>query len=271
MTSAQKVIKYCAIAFAILIIVNIIGAIYFGLSVFSGALGLRSNSKVTEELHDLDLNGTEVFALDIDLLSANLTIKKGEQIKVQTNSNDITIKQKRTELLVKEKEYRWHLKNENKEVVIYLPEMMFDKVTIETGAGKINIDEINTKEIDFDFGAGKVDIRKLNASHDAEFDGGAGEVNILSGSIRNLDLDLGVGKFFLKSTLVGNTKIDAGVGEVDLRVLGNEEDYRVKVSKGIGSIRLNGNSVNDNTTYGMGDNKIEIDGGVGSLSLAFER
>lgn len=271
MTSAQKIIKYVAIAFAFLIIVNIIGVIYFSLSTLSSVLGVRHSSDVTKELHEVEINSKSFSSLHLDLFSANLTIKKGNTLRIQTNSKDIFSKEHGNELLIKEKENHWYLKNKNKEVVVYLPENKFDEITIETGAGKINIDEINTKKIDFDLGAGKVDIKKLNVSEKAEFDGGAGEINILSGSIRNLDLDLGVGKCFLKSTLTGHTKVDAGVGEVELHVIGSEEDYQVKFSKGIGSIRFHGKPIKEDMLYGIGNNYVEIDGGVGSISLDFEK
>lgn len=271
MSTAQKLIKYGAIVFAIFIIINIIGAIYFGLSTFSGVLGLHHSSTEIKDLHNVELKNKDYSILKLDLASANVTIKKGNDIKVQTNSNDITCKERGNSLLIKEKEMHWFNRVKNKELIVYLPEVLFDEVIIETGAGKILVEEINTKRLDFDLGAGKADIKKLNVSNEADFDGGAGEVQILSGSIHNLDLDLGVGRFFLRSSLTGNTKIDAGVGEVDIHVLGVEEDYRVKVSKGLGSLRLNGESIKNDTTYGSGDHYIDVDGGVGSLSLTFEK
>ena len=46
MTTAQKIIKYLAIAFAIFLIIAIISLIMFGVYALSGVLGLKDNSKI---------------------------------------------------------------------------------------------------------------------------------------------------------------------------------------------------------------------------------
>ena len=48
-------------------------------------------------------------------------------------------------------------------------------------------------------------------------------------------------------------------------------DYNISLDKGIGSATLAGNSMDDNTQYGTGSNKIDIDGGVGSISIDFKK
>ena len=59
MTSAQKVIKYAAMAFAIFLIVNIISAIIIGLYILGNAFGLVNSMENT--ITDSENNGSVVI------------------------------------------------------------------------------------------------------------------------------------------------------------------------------------------------------------------
>ena len=78
---------------------------------------------------------------------------------------------------------------------------------------------------------------------------------------------MGVGELDLSAKLSGNSDIDAGVGRLNLNLIGN--DYKIKVDKGIGSASINGNDIKDDTYYGEGSNIIDIDGGVGSIDISY--
>ena len=85
-----------------------------------------------------------------------------------------------------------------------------------------------------------------------------------------MNLDMGVGKIELTSVFTGKSEIDAGIGELNLNVLGNKEDYTLKVDKGIGSIKVDNENAEDNSTIGDGFNIIDIDGGIGSININFK-
>ena len=84
-----------------------------------------------------------------------------------------------------------------------------------------------------------------------------------------MDLDLGVGKFELTSSLLGSNKIKAGIGSLELNLLGDKEDYLIKANKGIGTIRVDEAVVSDDSTIGTGENTIKIDGGIGNIDVSF--
>lgn len=267
MSSLQKIIKYLAIAFALFLTFSIIVGIIQGIS-FIGNILDDDKSNVTEKLNDLKINDHSLL-LDINVLSSNITIKKGNAFKVETNNKYISSKQDKNKLYIVEKKHHL-IHNDTSKLVVYIPtDFVFDGVSIETGAGKVNIDALSTKKLYLNLGAGKVDIKKLNVSKAAKIDGGAGEINIDAESIHNLDLDVGVGKLSLTSKLTGNNKIDSGIGEIDLSLLGTLDDYRISLDKGIGSATLSGNYMNDDTPYGTGSNQLEIDGGVGKIDIDF--
>lgn len=271
MTSIQRVIKYLAIAFAIFIIVNIISAIFFGLYQFANILGLTKTSKN----NNLDkaqiienIQNSDISTLNMDINFTELTIKTGEYLKVETNSKNITCKQNNESLYITENNHNWFTRDNDNELVLYIPEnFKFEEVKINTGAGKIDIDTINAENLSLSLGAGKVKINNLNVSELTKINGGAGKVEILNGSVNDLKLDMGVGKFSITSKITGNSKIGAGIGKLDINLLGQEQDYTIKASKGIGSININGKNAKDDTEYGNGTSTIKVEGGIGSIDI----
>ena len=273
MTSAQKIIKYIAVAFAIFLVITIISSILGAFYVMSGIFGLKNDIKIqtTEEMIITNLDTNDLETLEINVAFSNLTMKIGKYFKVETNSDDIKCEQNGKSLEIKEKKYKWFSSNNSNEILIYIPEdFEFEKIKINSGAGKINIENLNTKKLDFELGAGETEIDNLNISKSCNIDGGAGKLDILSGKINNLDLDMGVGKINLCSTLIGKSEIDAGIGNLNINLQGNKDDYKIKSDKGIGSIKIDRREILDGEVYGNGDNSIEVNGGIGSIEITLE-
>lgn len=269
MKQAQKIIKYLAIAFALFLTFSIISIISYGVS-FIGNLFDSDKDSITEKLNDLDINDNTLL-LDINTSSSNITIKSGDVLKAETNNKYINSKQDNNKLYITEKKHNILRDNES-EIIIYIPDdFIFDGVSIETGAGKVNIETLSTKKLYLNLGAGKVEINDLNVLEKAKVDGGAGEIVINAININNLDLDMGIGKFMLIGQLFGKTEIDQGIGTVDLNLLGNKDDYQINLDKGLGSVKIDGNNINNDETLGNGNNKIDIDGGIGSIEINFTK
>ena len=269
MTTAQKIIKYLALAFAAFLAVNIIGAIIVGVFTIGFTFGLVKTSSHSDYLQEITTNIEEgkIATLNIDVETTSLKIKTGDVFKVESNNSNITCKQNNNQLVIKEKHGWFNFKN-NSELIIHIPEnLKFEAIKIDAGAGKIEIDKLTTEELSFSMGAGEVKIQNLVVTKETKIDGGAGKVDILSGSIRNLDLDVGVGKFALTSKLLGKNDIDAGVGKLDIKLTDGLENYTIKTSKGIGSILIDGKKVSDDEQYGNGDTYIKVDGGVGAINI----
>ena len=272
MTTAQKVIKNLALAFAILLIVSIISGILSALYALSGVLGLQKEDKtIKDEMSMINFENSEVATLDIDVAFTNLIIKKGDNLIAETNNKDINCKQNNQNLQIKEKQHNWLSRNNKGDLVVYIPENLeFEKVKINAGAGKIQIENINTENLYLELGAGETIIEKLNVKDDCKIESGAGKVSIISGNINELNLDMGVGKFEITSAITGNSKINAGIGNLELNIQGNKENYTIKADKGIGSIKIDGKEAADDVIYGDGENTIKIDGGIGSINIDFE-
>lgn len=272
MTSVQKVIKYLAIAFAIFLIVSIISTITAALFALSGILGLKKDieENIKSEMVVTNLDNSNITTLDIEVDFTNLTIKTGESLKIETDNNNINYKQENQKLEIKEKNKKWFSNYVEKELILYLPEdIQFENVKIATGAGKIEIETLNTGKLSFELGAGETEIRNLKVSKECEIDGGAGKLSIKESNINNLDLDMGVGEVNLISTLTGKNEINAGVGALNIDLQGEKESYKIQANKGIGSIKIDGKEISDGETFGDGKNHIEVDGGIGNIKIDF--
>ncbi len=278
MTSAQKVIKYLAIAFAIFLIVNIISAIIIGLYTLGNVFGLinSEDNTITEELRVISSENAEISTLKIDLGFTNLHIKAGEKFKVETNNSRISFSENNGNIVIKEENHNWFVNGNNQKssLIVYIPKDMkaLDKIRLEAGAGEITIDTLKVKDLYFNLGAGKVQIENIIASQDAKINGGAGKIEIEAGKINNLDLDMGIGEAILQLALTGKSDIDSGIGSLDINLYGEKEDYKIDIDKGIGSVKIEGRELTgDDLSFGYGENYIEIDGGIGNIAIDFEK
>lgn len=271
MTPAQKIIKHCAVALAIFIIVMIVAGV---VRLIGGLAFLTAvkNGEV-EETNEYELSVPDTTnRLDVELASISFAIKYGDTPTVKWSSKYVKVDIKNNTLVIKEKE-RWNLLSETPEdeqIIIYLPEtFQFEEVDFESGAGVVYIEDLSAKKLEFELGAGDVEIDRL-FSLKTSIDGGAGEITIKNGYLGKLDLDMGVGKLNLTASMEDNSSIDLGVGEANITLIGSENNYTLDINKGIGNITINGKSISKGR-YGEGGNKIKLDGGIGSINIGFKQ
>ncbi len=271
MTSAQKIIKYLALCLAAFLVFLIISSLLGVLFSITKILGIqKDNEFIMDKMSTVNLKTDDISSLDINLLFTNLIIKQGDTLYVETNNEKVHFDEENNSLKIKEDSRSWLSQNNKGDLILYLPEnSQFKTVKIQAGAGKIHIENLKTDTLSLELGAGETSIQKLNVSENCKIESGAGKVSLLDGRIKNLDLDLGVGKFELTSSLLGSNKINAGIGSLELNLLGNKKDYLIKADKGIGTIHVDEAIVSDDSTIGTGENTIKIDGGIGNIDVSF--
>lgn len=271
MTQAQKIIKYLATALAVALIVAIISVILSGSYFLFKTVGLIHTDKniITDDLKVISNEVVEIRELDVDLAFTNLEIKHSDVFKVETNNSKITFRNSNGIIKVKEGKYNWFNNANNSNLVIYLPENYLSEVKIDGGAGKINIDKLNAELFDLELGAGDVYIKNLTVTDNAKIEGGAGKVELKYAEVNNLKADLGVGEFNFNGKLTGRSKIDSGVGAINIDLTDSLDNYLVEVDKGIGNVTINGEKALTSKVYGNGDNYLDIDGGVGEIKINF--
>lgn len=271
MTSAQKIIKYLALCLATFLVLLIISSLLGVFYSVSKILDVQKDNEVTmDKMSTVNFKTDDISSLDINLLFTNLIIKQGNNLYVETNNEKVHFDEGNNSLKIKEDSRSWLSQNNKGDLILYLPKnSQFKTVKIQAGAGKIQIENLVTDFLSLELGAGETSIQRLNVSENCKIESGAGKVSLLDGRIKNLDLDLGVGKFELTSSLLGSNKINAGIGSLELNLLGNKKDYLIKADKGIGTIHVDEAVVSDDSTIGTGENTIKIDGGIGNIDVSF--
>ncbi len=266
MTTFQKAVKYVAIGLAIFLTVSIIGSILSLFGLFSGFF--RDNS-VNEDISTYTIS-SNISSLDLKINAADFQVKQGEKFSVESNLKHLTVDDKNGVLTIKETK-KFGSVYKNAILTLYIPaDTMFERANISTGAGRLIVDNLSAKTMNFELGAGEVSIDSLIATKSADIEGGAGKITISGGALNNLDMEMGVGQLNLTSSLTGKCQLDSGVGETNVTLIGNENDYKLELEKGLGSISVNGKDVSGYSNIGNGTNEVEINGGIGAINVEFK-
>lgn len=153
-------------------------------------------------------------------------------------------------------------------IIIYLPnEFNITELDLNLGAGKIDIDKIFVETLLMDLGAGTMTAKEINVYEKATINGGAGNINIYSGTINNLNLKLGAGNASIESDLTGSNTLTTGVGKLNLGLSRSKDNYKFDISKGLGNIILNDFDVSEDILIGDGEAKIKISGAIGNIII----
>ena len=275
MTATQKVIKYCAFAFAVLLIAAIIGGIikgayYLGEAIFGESPKMDKYVYLIEEADPVKYESKKLI---IEANATNIKIVSGTAFSVRTNNKNINYYPNDEEIVIKEKNKKgFNLGSVDTELIIEIPSIhRFEKIEVEAGAGKINIQDLKVDKLELEQGAGSLYLKNVEVTKNIEIDGGAGSITIESATLNNLKLDLGTGAFKYTGSLTGINNIECGVGSATLNLTGDKKDYQLHLEKGVGSITVDGEKVKNDSNIGNGDNSLSIEGGVGSITINFSK
>lgn len=285
MKEFQKIIKYAAIAFGLYLAISIIGGIiaiivsiftgFYGISYLTDSLNDTINSDDTSiERNDENQEVEEFSKMKLDISASNLTIKlEGNSYKVDTYQIPKNTKIESKDGILEIKSNKKLNKSDSKSsITIYLPEgVELEEADIQVGAGIVDIAGLIAKNVEFNFGAGNVNMQNITVKNNAKIECGAGQAIIKNSELANANIEAGVGKLVYSGDLTGNTQIDCGVGDVELELTGDAEKYAIHTEKGIGDIKINDSSIADDSTTGNGENKIDIEGGVGSIDIRMSK
>ena len=266
MTTFQKTVKYVAMAFAVFLAVSIIGGV---LSMFGLLSGFFGGDAVADNVKTYAVS-SDINVLDVKINAADFQIKQGDAFSVESNLKHLTVKEENGVLTIKETKKFGGIYT-GAILTFYIPaDTVFEIANIVTGAGRFTVDCLSADNMNFELGAGEVTINSLIATKSADIEGGAGKIMIADGALHNLDFEMGVGQLNLTATLTGDCNLDSGVGEMNATLLGNKDDYKLELEKGIGNISVDGDNISGNSNIGNGNNEVKIHGGVGSISVKFK-
>lgn len=265
MTNVAKTIKYMAMALAIFLAVSIISGICYGVNLLSDTIN-------NEEVRDSDVKNTLqlpsakiMSRMNIDVKRVNIYIKVDSDFGISTTNKYIKSKIDNDILYIYEDNHSM-LDKYAGDLYIFIPQdYVFSDIDIENGVGMLEIDTMKTSKLSLDLGAGKAILKNIDVSSEMDIEGGAGTIEIIDSTISGLDLDMGAGKVMFSGYLRGDNKIDAGLGSLVINLY--DDEYTVSIDKGIGNAKYNGEEMKDDSLYGIGRNRISLNGGIGSIKI----
>lgn len=159
------------------------------------------------------------------------------------------------------------------EVIIYLPKEAFiEKIDVDMSMGSGELSDIQINKLDISCGMGSIDMNNISLNK-GYIEGGMGTINATNIVSNGLEVSMGMGSADIQGDLKGLTDIEGGMGELRLTTFGKETDYNYDLSKGMGTISVNGrknNGFEDLRENNGADNKIVIEGGMGSITVNTE-
>lgn len=160
-------------------------------------------------------------------------------------------------------------------VILYVPEgASFDEAEIEVGAGKLEFDGLQAREVSLSAGAGEIRLDGL-MTNDLEVSLGMGQITIDEAVMGKLDAEVGMGEFVAQGTLNGDADVECSMGNVSLTLDGNQLDFNYELSKALGNVTLGNSSSSGFSSERYLDNgaikTIVVDCAVGNVTIRFTK
>lgn len=130
------------------------------------------------------------------------------------------------------------------------------------------------ENITLEIGMGKFESKMPLKCKRSTINVGLGSCSLEDFSVTDyFETECGMGSLFIQGNLKGNSKIQCGMGTVELITQGNPDDYNYKTQVGMGSVQIG-----DKTFEGLSNkerfssaakNYLDIDCGMGSIIISF--
>ncbi len=239
-----------------------------------------------DDTHDVSIETAynftqaEVKNLELDIKAGELEIKKSgdEEIHVEVYSrrSNVNVGVEDGTLLIDEPETKYHV-HRKLEIVLSIPEgMTFENISMEAQAGQIhsNIKDFTAKNVSLRVDAGEVLVQALSSTDTLDVVVNAGRAEISGVEAHHVELDCGVGELVLEGDVDGNLSGKTGIGNMEIIIDNDEDDFNYELQCGIGSIEVDGHSY---TSLGgtksiehHADRNMNLDCGIGSIEVSFK-
>lgn len=256
MTSFQKVIKYIATGFAVLLAIGIVVTILeVSLSLIGFITGWNSNN--ISDTKTFDPN--DIKTINIDMPVASVIIKEGSEFKVDAKAVS--------------SEYMCVLDNS----ILKIDDTKSDYSIFSGNIGSLNSeltitipDDSSFETVSVDLGVGEIKIANLIVKEAIIINNGIGDIDIQNSDAKNAEFDLGIGEINFSGILAGENKFNNGIGEINLDIFANPDNYEIKKDADLGeaSVKDYTNDIYKDENSPSG--KISSEIGIGEIDIIFK-
>ena len=272
MNGLQKVIKYCAMAFAVFLSVVIFGTIVSvvvgvttgiaGVNYFMGDDKERINLSEEYSLEEAKELGITDILVDC---SAEITVRTGNVLSIEAVNvtEDYEIRQNNGKLSIVQdtpefKIWFWFGNySERETVVVTIPEeLVTEQVKVLSGSGEVILSGVEAENLTVDSGSGKVTAENVRAKR-LYVDSGSGRVTIAGAMMAETEINSGSGGITVDNSKLGKLLLNSGSGTVRME---NVESEEAEVDSGSGTVSYEG----------VLNGTCEFETGSGSLTLRLD-
>lgn len=272
MNGVQKVIKYCAMAFAVFLSVVIFGAIVsVVVGVTTGIAGInyfmdddKERINLSEEYTLEEAKELGITSILVDC-SAEITVRTGNVLSIEAENvtEDYEIRQNNGKFSIVQdtpefKIWFWFGNySERETVVVTIPEeLATEQVKVLSGSGEVIVTGVDTENLTVDSGSGKVTAESVRAKR-LYVDSGSGRVTIAGAVMDETEINSGSGGITVDNSKLGKLHLNSGSGTVRME---NVESEEAKVDSGSGTVFYEG----------VLNGTCEFETGSGSLTLRLD-
>lgn len=205
---------------------------------------------------------SNIREIEGELFAGNIVVKAADGAEITVETEGISERlgfssyEKGGTLYLKTKENlkEWSGMNVGTITVSIPKDMVFEEVSLDIGAGKLEVESVCADSFSVEAGAGEVDILYFDA--------------------REAELDCGAGSVTACGRVTGEMDVDCGIGQISLTLDGCEEDYNYEISCGVGEIVCGDRSYSgigrDEYVNNGAGKEMDIECGVGQIHIIFQ-
>lgn len=133
---------------------------------------------------------------------------------------------------------------------------------------------LTAENININVDAGECEVaEKLTALEKCQADVGAGEINFEEIEAKELELKANVGQIDTEEIKADQIVIDCGIGSIDMLAAGREQDYNYVIECSVGEVDIGDNSFSGlgskRKIENAGDKNMQVKCGVGQVDVSF--
>lgn len=256
-----------------------------------GLIFMKKPEDTTKGITGEGESGTKTFSAPVNSLvfeagACNIEILEGEGTEYNVDFENLkygtlVTEQNGDELKISYRQNtNWTAKmfvdddiNDQKITLTIPKDATLDSAVFEFGAAEINMEDVTARKLYITVGAGTLNADGLTATGLARLNVGAGGLYAKDVSFVDAELVCGVGEMNVAGIFEGNTSADCGVGAMELRVHGEQEDYRGELNCGLGEIEFGNINIDGSGKQSHGtssaERRMDIKCGIGEVDVRF--
>ena len=292
MTKRLKTTLIAAAALVLLGVIIFLIALAVGGFRASGLSSTVTANKVYTESADnpinsiiIDYENADVYVTFGDTLSVSyseLYTKGGEQISdifLTDGSGNLSIRERLmpfknigfdatepriTVTLPRDRAVSLNVETDNGDIDLVGNGLTVSNLVLNTDNGDVELSQISANKISVSTDNGSIEAKNLTATEAIKLDTENGEID-LEGSISaaSLEVEVDVGDISHEGGVItaNRVSLSTSVGEIEVTLAGAQNDYTIRVEKGLGASNVK-------TAQG-GDKRLDIESEIGNITIRF--